>query len=154
MEETEPQGTTWSRNGGNKSQSHSSASAMEDRDPELGAPHPGLHLPLPMAGALDMSHGDLLARVDVLRHQQGCATETWQLGSNSPQAFVGASGARREDQVAETKLGTLPSTFRKLLHTDHMPPSKAPPEALADQLRPPSCFRPKTTLPVAVEGLA
>lgn len=110
---------------------------MEDRDPELGAPHPGLYLPLPMAGALDMSPGDLLARVDVLCHQQGCATEMWQLGSNSPQAFVGeigASGARREDRVAEAELGTLPSTFRKLLHTDHMPPSKAPPEALADQL--------------------
>lgn len=90
-----------------------------------------------MAGALDMSPGDLLARVDVLCHQQGCATEMWQLGSNSPQAFVGeigASGARREDRVAEAELGTLPSTFRKLLHTDHMPPSKAPPEALADQL--------------------
>lgn len=130
---------------------------MEDRAPELGAPHPGLHLPLPMAGALDMSHGDLLARVDVLRHQQGCATETWQLGSNSPQAFIGeigASVARREGRVPEAELGTLPSTFRKLLHTDHMPPSKAPPEALADQLRPPSCFGPKTTLPVAVEGLA
>lgn len=76
MEETEPQGTTWSRNGGNKSQSHSSASVRWRTGTLSWARHPGLHLPLPMAGALDMSHGDLLARVDVLRHQQGCATET------------------------------------------------------------------------------
>ncbi|KAF6284498.1 hypothetical protein mRhiFer1_009251 [Rhinolophus ferrumequinum] len=112
---------------------------MEDRGPELGAPHPGLRPATAHGWGLGHEPWDLLARVDVLRHQQGCATETWQLGSNSPEAFVGeigASGARREDQVAEAELGTLPSTFRKLLHTDHMPSSKAPPEALAEQLRP------------------
>lgn len=75
---------------------------MEDRDAELGAPHPGLHLPLPMAGALDMSHGDLLARVDVLRHQQGCATETWQLGSNSPRPSSGRSGPVGPEGRAES----------------------------------------------------
>lgn len=49
------------------SQSHGSASRLwKDKGPELGMPHHyGLHhLPLPMAGALDISLEDLLTRVD------------------------------------------------------------------------------------------
>ncbi|KAI5945916.1 Biogenesis of lysosome-related organelles complex 1 subunit 4 [Manis javanica] len=81
-EEVEPQGASWSRDSGNVSQSHSSASGpWEEEGPELGAP--GRDLPLlrraaagyaacllPGAGArpeveaLDASLEDLLTRVD------------------------------------------------------------------------------------------
>lgn len=132
------------------SQGHSSALRLwKDKGPELGMSHHyGLHhLPLPMAGALDMSLEDLLTRVDEsvdMLHGGSSARVSLQQNGQT-QAFIGAIGAsaaRMEGQVAEAELETAQSVQENCTHIP------CPSEAPADQLRPPpvSDRRPRSLL--------
>ncbi|XP_077887372.1 uncharacterized protein LOC144374776 [Ictidomys tridecemlineatus] len=107
-EEAEPQGTAWSGDSGNVSQSHSSASGpWEDESPEDGAP--GRDLPLLRLTAA------------------GYATCLLPGAGTRPEveAFVrmiGSSVARMEQVTrAEAELEAFPWAFQKLLHTISVP---------------------------------